>query len=322
MQIALGAWFMLFSILMPHHPKYSFAVKIAKAVRRLKKRGHRQGASREGRTEAWMERLRASRFSVALFSSLVEFQEAQVFFTLAVQLASVSMMVFNDSLGAVRIDWRAAKLFQAGNTLVVLLVQGELQRRKMHWWYTYLLTLIVCVFCLTITQLGTETEYPGFKELPGCGKSTASILETCRSGTYSSEGFQTDAMAGYSTFYFTTVLVGISFMSFDQIARIRRLHDWVAQRVESWREKSRVLKWMFKTASIFWSLLWFLMNIFLAYLLFGTTHIILHKVGGTLRKKDKWTFGQIVAVLLWAPVVFKYFYLNICRFPLYTGRRF
>ncbi|KAF4923806.1 hypothetical protein CGCVW01_v004465 [Colletotrichum viniferum] len=298
--------------------------KAARALRSLKKRFRKQSVLREGRTEFWLARLRASRFSVALFSAIVEFQEAQVFFTLAVQLASISMMVFNDSLSAIRIDWRAAKLFQAGNTLVVLLVQAELQRKKMHWWYTYLLTLMVCIFCVTLQLIGREDEYPGFTALPECGGYDgymASILETCRSG-FDDKGFNSDIMEEGFESYLSILLISISFITLDQVAQISQLRDWVVSRVDVWKGKSRAIRRTLKCGSILWSLLWFLMNFLLAVLSFRTTYIILDKVGGTLSKKDKWTFGQIVAVLLWAPVVFKYFYLNICKFPLYNGRRF
>ncbi|EQB43158.1 hypothetical protein CGLO_18226 [Colletotrichum gloeosporioides Cg-14] len=322
MQIALGAWFILFSILIPQHPRTSVIVKAAKAMRRMKKRGRKTSSQREGRTESWLERLRASRFSVALFSAVVEFQEAQVFFTLAVQLASISMMVFNDSLSAIRIDWKAAKLFQAGNTLVVLLVQAELQRKKMHWWYTYLLTLMVCVFCLTIQQLGREDEWPGFMPLPECGNDdfTESILETCRSGLYDT-GFDVDVIEHSFESYLSIILISISFITLDQVAQIPHLPDWVNSRVGVWRGESLAKTRTLKATSMFWCLLWFSMNAFLAHLSFYTTARILDQVGGTLRKKDKWTFGQIVAVLLWAPVVFKYFYLNIFGVEEGVGNR-
>ncbi|KAK2755337.1 hypothetical protein CKAH01_01229 [Colletotrichum kahawae] len=323
MQIALGAWFIMFSIFIPQTPKTSMIAKAARALRRLKKRFRKQASLRERRTEPWLDRLRASRFSVALFSAIVEFQEAQVFFTLAVQLASISMMVFNDSLSAIRIDWRAAKLFQAGNTLVVLLVQAELQRKKMHWWYTYLLTLIVCIFYVTIQLIGREDEYPGFKALPECGGSDgymASILETCRSGFYDN-GFDSDIMEDVFEPYLSIILISISFITLDQVAQISHLRGWVVSRVDVWRDKSLAIRRTLRCGSILWSLLWFLMNFFLAYLSFSTTYIILQKVGGTLSKKDKWTFGQIVAVLLWAPVVFKYLYLNIFGVKAGVGNR-
>ncbi|KAF4891425.1 hypothetical protein CGCF415_v013382 [Colletotrichum fructicola] len=317
MQIFLGSWFIWFSILIPRDPKSSFAAKAARTLRRLRRRYLKQSHLREeGRTEYWLAILRNCRFSEVLFSTLVEFQEAQVFFTLAVQLASISMLVLNESISAKRIDWVAAKLFQAGNTFVVLLVQAEQQRQRMHWWYTYLLTLIVCVFFVAIQRIGLESEFIGSEELPECSFKLPSILKTCDYGVgVYIPTFQEAAMEDSSDFSLSIVLISLSFITLDQVAQTPRLRNWG---VDVWQSTSKAVKWMTKFGSVVWSLLWLVMNCSLASLLLSTTDTILREVGGSLSEKDNWTFGQIVAVLLWAPVVFKYIYLNICEWKLYT----
>ncbi|KAF9881972.1 hypothetical protein CkaCkLH20_00008 [Colletotrichum karsti] len=308
-QFALGAWFFVFSIFIPRDPSSNIYLKLTSCLHRTKRKIWKDSLptrkdSEKTRTESFLERLCASRFSVALFSSFVEFQEAQAFFTIAIQLASISLVVFNEHVPD--LDWDAARHLSSGNALVVLMVQTELHRRKLHWWYTYLLAVTVCVLGLVIREMGDRLRKEGYVPLSQCGGHRESILETCR---ISPNMFADDSLG--SDPYFRIPLIGFILLSIDQLVNIPSLRAKMVGWMETSKKGSRPLKWAFGFISIVWSLIWFVVNFLVWYLLLSNVETVLTAAYGSMNKKDEWTFGQVVAVLPWAPVVAKYIYYSI-----------
>ncbi|KAF0321443.1 hypothetical protein GQ607_011263 [Colletotrichum asianum] len=268
-QIGLLLWFFILSLLIPRDPIYSMPVKAVAAFGRFRRGNEQQHRST---TVHLMERLRASRFAVALHSSIIDFQEAQAFFTLAVQLATI-VMFMTDQVPVIRIDWRAARIYSAGNTLVVLLMQSELQRKGMRW--------------------------------------CRNIMQTCYNNGSSAfrDAFRDEDRGGSD--YFISFLFSTVVLSIDQLGHIPRLRRNLESKLEYWPGKLPLLMSLLRFGSVIWCAIWFVSNVMLASLLMRNATAILNEMGGSVWEREKWTFGQIIAVLPWAPVLSKYLYCSL-----------
>ncbi|KAI8240693.1 hypothetical protein K4K55_000443 [Colletotrichum sp. SAR 10_96] len=256
-----------------------------------------------------MERLRASRFAVALYSSIIDFHEAQAFFTLAVQLATI-VMFMTDQVPVIRIDWRAARIYSAGNTLVVLLMQSELQRKGMRWWYMFFLTFAVGVLGMVIRNLGSEAPIT-LGAIAKCGNRSRNIMQTCYNNGSSAfrDAFRDEDRGGSD--YFISFLLSTVVLSIDQLGHVTRLRRSLGSKLEYWPGKLPVLISLLRFGSVIWCATWFVSNVLLASLLMRNATAILNEMGGSVWDRDKWTFGQIIAVLPWAPVISKYLYCSL-----------
>lgn len=256
-----------------------------------------------------LSRMRSSRFSAALFSSIIDFQETQLFLTLALQLATMFMAVVNEELST-PMDLRAARTVVSGGTLMALLTQTIIQRRGMHWWYTLVLTVIVGGLGIAVQFLVPRTK--GWTTLPsktGCGTYTPSILALCPGGGQSLRfGYDDDEYLLFLALY----AVGTLFLIADHLRHAPQL----LSKLDGLRDTTnRFWVFLLKSSYVTWNLAWFILNIVLFGSLLSNATYIFGEVGNTLSEMEKWTFGQVVAVLPWAPVVAKYIYYNICKFP-------
>ncbi|KAH0426499.1 hypothetical protein CcaCcLH18_10309 [Colletotrichum camelliae] len=305
-QIGLLLWFFVLSLLIPRDPIYSMPVKAVAALGRFKRCKEQQHGST---TVYLMERLRASRFAVALYSSIIDFQEAQAFFTLAVQLATI-VMFMTDQVPVIRIDWRAARIYSAGNTLVVLLMQSELQRNEMRWWYTFFLTFSVGVLGMVIRNLGSEAPIT-LGAIAKCGNRSRNIMQTCYNNGSSAfrDAFRDEDRGGSD--YFISFLFSTVVLSIDQLGHVPRLRRSLGSKLEHWPGKLPLLISLLRFGSVIWCAIWFVSNVLLASLLTRNATAILNEMGGSVWDREKWTFGQIIAVLPWAPVISKYLYCSL-----------
>ncbi|KAF6825388.1 hypothetical protein CMUS01_09847 [Colletotrichum musicola] len=312
LQLSLCAWFFIFGTIIPREPSHSFFLWWVRVKRWLWRRVRKRKQPEEVRPRSMLSRLRSSRFSAALFSAIIEFQETQLFLTLALQLATMFMRVVNEEL-TTQMDLRAARTIVSGGALMVLLTQTITQRRGMHWWYTLTMTVIVGALGIAIQFLIPLTKE--LAALPGeseCGKYTASILSLCPGGGL---GLRfTNDYAPYPIFY--------AVATFALIADQLRHAPWAVSKLDVLRAKSDRLRVFFlKSSYVVWNLGWFVLNFFMFFLLILNAIYVFEEVGDALDEMEKWTFGQVVAVLPWAPVVSKYIYYNIFGLENGVGNR-
>ncbi|KAF5485525.1 hypothetical protein CGCF413_v013757 [Colletotrichum fructicola] len=307
-QIGLLLWFFILSLLIPRDPIYSMPVKAVAALGRFRRGNEQQHCST---TVYLMERLRASRFAVALYSSIIDFQEAQAFFTLAVQLATI-VMFMTDQVPVIRIDWRAARIYSAENTLVFLLMQSELQRKGMRWWYMFFLSFAVGVLGMVIRNLGLEAPIT-LGAIAKCGNRSRNIMQTCYNNGSSAfrDAFRDEDRGGSD--YFISFLFSTVVLSIDQLGHILRLRRSLQSKLEYWLGRLPLFISLLRFGSVIWCATWFVSNVLLASLLMRNATAILNEMGGSIWDRDKWTFGQIIAVLPWAPVISKYLYCSLCE---------
>ncbi|OHE90892.1 hypothetical protein CORC01_13807 [Colletotrichum orchidophilum] len=267
-QVVLTIWFFIVCGLLPHQPDSSTFFGMLRAIRWCVRRLHTRSETERDRLRLTLTRLRSTRFSVALYSTMIEFQETQAFFVMAIEAATLTMIIMNRESLAIRVDVGAAKVFATANTLLVLITQAIMQRRGMYWWYTFILTVIVYVLCaiIQILRLPTSSDSDLSRQHEACG-GKQSILQT-------------------------SIII---FLTIDHLFHLPRLRRMVASANQALTERSiQMPASVLKASSVFPE----------------TMHI-----------KKQWTFGQVVAVLVWAPVLSKYIYYNIFGIELGVGNR-
>ncbi|KXH41739.1 hypothetical protein CSIM01_06993 [Colletotrichum simmondsii] len=249
-QVALCIWFFIFCGLLPHQPDSSTFFSMLRVIRWFFRKCRRRSDAEIDRLRSTLTHLRSTRFSVALCSAMVEFQETQAFFVMAIEAATLTMVIMNSESLAIRVDVSAAKAFATANTLLVLITQAIMQRRGMYWWYTFILTVIVYILCAIIQMLSLPAPSSSASdhdlELAECG-GQRSILQTCmqfgNGDYYFGNGYlQSSDKDAYFIIY-TVVMV---FLTADHLGNTPRLHkikDSARQTLE--KRKIRIPAWIF-----------------------------------------------------------------------------
>ncbi|KAK1519916.1 hypothetical protein CPAR01_15409 [Colletotrichum paranaense] len=325
-QVALCIWFFIFCGLLPHQPDSSTFFSMLRVIRWFFRKCRRRSDAEIDRLRSTLTHLRSTRFSVALCSAMVEFQETQAFFVMAIEAATLTMVIMNSESLAIRVDVGAAKAFATANTLLVLITQAIMQRRGMYWWYTFILTVIVYVLCAIIQMLSLPAPSSSTSdhdlELVECG-GQRSILQTCmqfgNGDYYFADGYlQSSDKSTYFVIY-TAVMVFLTADHLGNTPRLRKVKDLARQALE--KRKIRIPAWVFTVWSVLGKLLWAFLVLIMATSLFANVAQVHDFVRSTMGKKKQWTFGQVVAVLVWAPVLSKYIYYNIFGIELGVGKR-
>ncbi|KAK5659305.1 hypothetical protein OQA88_1398 [Cercophora sp. LCS_1] len=276
---------------------------------------------------AVQNRLTSSRLGTAITSSLVEFQEVQIYFIISAQVATIiaynpSMSnvlgANNNSFSAVILNSGLAAFLNISSMGCVFLAQCSLHKAGMRWWYIF--TILTISFALALTMFAlrnrlmppVETLWEQFKEdgpLPLCGGNPSPM-------TYCGQSLETSYLDNALSGFLISALGGLTWLGlfFDQLVcsirtrnpplryRLRRIldrYDHILQR------KSR-----------FWSGLaatyWFIIEL----LLFGVvtyhySQLVLILENVSISDVSKWGFGQLIAVMVWAPTIVKCIYFNI-----------
>ncbi|KXH45753.1 hypothetical protein CSAL01_04907 [Colletotrichum salicis] len=234
------------------------------------------------------------------------------FFVMAIETATLTMVIMNNQSLAIRVDVGAAKVFASANTLLVLITQAIMQRR-------------VYVLCSIIQMLSLPTpsalSSPDLK-YKACG-GRQSILQTCVQAEYGDYylygGYLQSSDQSIKFFIYTSIMV---FLTADHLGHVPRLRKMMASATKALRGREiQIPAWVLKTFSVLGKILWFLLVALMAYtLLFNIVQV--HRfVRPTMHSKKQWTFGQVVAVLVWAPVLSKYIYYSIFGIELGVGKR-
>ncbi|KAK1654200.1 hypothetical protein BDP81DRAFT_445097 [Colletotrichum phormii] len=325
-QVALSIWFFIFCGLLPHQPDSSTFFGTLLVFRWFFRLFRKRPETEMDRLRSTLAHLRSTRFSVALCSTMIEFQETQAFFVMAIETATLTMVIMNSQSLAIRVDVGVAKVFASANTLLVLITQAIMQRRGMYWWYTFILTVIVYVLCAIIQMISLPT--PSFLSDPDpkfadCG-GRHSILQTCVQAEYGGDyyiygGYLRSSDQSIQFFIYTSIMV---FLTADHLGHVPRLGKMMSSATQALRgRKIQIPAWVLKTFSVLGKILWFLLVALMAYTLLFNIVQVHSFVRETLRSKEQWTFGQVVAVLVWAPVLSKYIYYNIFGIELGVGKR-
>jgi hypothetical protein len=281
--------------------------------------------AKPGRLSAWekagalQEKLANSRFAAALVLTAVEFQEAQAFFAIALQTAALMMFPNIDSRGGdagQRLINENTGYNVAINAIIpVFFFQACLQSKAVRSWYTLGLTVVGYVLAASIIPRDPGSYLDGYEELV-----RAAVTDECGGNPHpramcyyfiwKKPGdfvlFEKTARAR-PTLLVTTVV--LPFLIMDQIlSSLWGRQIWKAVRAKLVKDPPRWAqgswKWICRS-------LWIVLRLSLLILMalyFATALKMIYRLP---TESSAWSFGQVIALAVWVPVVAKLIYFII-----------
>ena len=276
--------------------------------------------------------LSRSRPAAALTSALVEFQEVQGFFVASIQFATLLVFAADDqsamlsstsSFGEAVLNVEVVQMLSVNGVLPVLFIQIGLMRLGVRWWY--MMSIVVGVFVLSMV-IATRNLMPDYDTLWAYFKESGAI-EMCGGNpspmTYclNSVGVLNPALASMNS----GLLLGcvtIAVLVLDQLWHSVNHNGRLDDALDEWELSSaRGLFLRRRVWPVFIALLWFSLEFgLLIYvgIYLKATITILDLVGTSA---SNWTYGQLIAVMVWAPVIGKYVYFNAFGITEGVGKR-
>lgn len=281
------------------------------------------------RRSAWMQandmqdRLIGLRLHAAAVSTLVEFHEVQAFFIGAIQVATLGSLTQSPSANSARSFGEAILNSQVVQVLAIsglsplLLVQCLLQRYGMRWWYTFTLLWVTIVLALVVSAkrgkllLKFDTLWKIFTEhssVSSCG-GIANPMVYCDTDSM----FWEDSILESVELYFAVSMLTIDFLA-PTVKRLRPIKAALSL-LAILEEQSRVYAWLRrKLWPLFLQLLWFVLEYSLVVLVaayFKTLMDITMTMNSGANTWGSWSFGQLISVMVWVPLLFKFVYYNV-----------
>jgi len=301
------------------------------------------GKGTRKRGEQLQSSMAASRFGAALISTLVEFQEVQIYFVASIQIATlISFNEANLNVGSVNSSSYGGSLLNsvAITTLsvtsvsCVLLIQRSLQRVGMHWWYPFVTMTVT--FALALVIFGSQKAlmpsvdglWDKFKQdsrLSLCGDNP-SPMTYCRPPSGASitrDVVSVHAVGSAGSVVWMGLLVDQIISTAGDLAAklplsvqrwlfganpdrtVNNIRAW-PDKVGEWK-KTKTGTWVSRAYDAIMSLgvLWMIAS----YVSALRPLVMRIDIGDT----SGWTFGQFVALAVWVPTIVKYVYYNICK---------
>lgn len=273
-----------------------------------------------------------SRPAAALTSALVEFQEVQGFFAISIQIATLAifasdnhaaMLSSTNSFAEAVINVQIVQMLSINGMLPVLFTQIGLMRFGVRWWYMTAIMLCVFVLALVISQ---KSLMPDYDTLWAYFKSESPI-EAC-GGNPSPMTYCLSSLDGLNAALKTVnsgLIVGCvvgSFLFVDQCWYSLNHAGRMDELLDRWEVgNSRVLLLRRRVWPVVSGVVWF--GLELALLVYVGLYMkslvdVLQFVGTS---SGDWTFGQLIAIMVWAPVVGKYVYFNLFGITEGVGKR-
>lgn len=273
-----------------------------------------------------------SRPAAALTSALVEFQEVQGFFAISIQFATLiifasdnhaAMLSSTNSFAEAVINVEIVQMLSINGMLPVLFTQIGLMRFGVRWWY--MTAIVGCVFVLALV-ISQKSLMPDYETLWEYFKSESPI-EMC-GGNPSPMTYCLSSLSGLNSALKTMnsgLIVGcvvVSFLFLDQCWYSLNHDGRMDRMLDRWElGNSKVLLFRRRVWPVLSGLVWFCLEFaLLVYVgLYMKSLVDVLQFVGT--SSGDWTFGQLIAIMVWAPVVGKYLYFNLFGITEGVGKR-
>jgi hypothetical protein len=283
-------------------------------------------------------RLERANVSHATRSFAADFSEAQSFFVIVVAVA----LIYADSQGvsfqgadnwlSVRLNQQTGSLISLYSSLPTVLVQVALGLTSMDSVYSLVLTTAAMVLAGVASTLTEEDpDVTKIREmlimdeatvgLPECGNNP-SLRALCNGDGYSSFAMSRETYGALSVWPWLLLLGYLWFYKFRRCLRqkARLLFDHLQQAAEGSVVKTmtllilRRLVWIWDTIVMPFMLP--LAQLFLVMMTANGISGIFSEIkdSSQFSSDRSWTLGQVVAVLVWVPVLSKYIYTLLCKF--------
>ncbi|KAG8409810.1 hypothetical protein J3458_018891 [Metarhizium acridum] len=309
--------------------------KKQEAEKQLQRASSRGGLTRRlTRIESiiWRDSSALSRTSIALATTLVEFQEAQCWFVFAIQIASILAIVVNSQEGSFwgEIIVNAAVAFHVSQNgiLPMFLIQICLHHEGIRNWHTFLGFFVEYMLAIVATRQKVyfRDAFNLFKQenkIDACGQNP-SPRSYCAS-TQGVEGLRLSFFPHpllYKMVFLVLDTIAIVILVFDQLSWTLRTHHFtkhitirgyhVGRAPNSGRLK---LAWVH-----FKQWVWRILEVM--YLAINILYLIslIKVISADSFQANKWSYGQIIAMTVWGPVIVKLFDLAVSG-PPKNGQR-
>lgn len=266
----------------------------------------------------WRDSSAMSRTSIAIATTLVEFQEAQCWFVFAVQIASILAIVVNSQEGTfwgeIIVNGAVAFHVSQNGVLPMFLIQICLHNEGIRNWHTFMGFCVEYFLAIVATtqKISFKSTFELFRnqnKIDACGGNPSPR-------TYCAAMSGIDGL--HLTFFPHPLLYKMVFLVLDSIAFLVLVVDqfaWTLRRhrltrhmkIGNWRPG----RWPDNSLQQHWRKFnnWFWRALELIYLIVNVLYMVsLVRVISTKSfEANKWSYGQIIAVTVWGPVIVKLF---------------
>jgi hypothetical protein len=280
------------------------------------------------------ENLVTSKFGAAVISSLVEFQEVQIYFVTSIQIAT--LVSFNpgnpntgtansNSYGEATSNSATVAILGINGAASILLTQYCLQRAGMHWWYTFVIMSTTVILALVV--YGDQShlmppvdalweQFESGAQISSCGNEPSPMTYCQPNNEYVYSLIRLGSAAGYITFVVGPLAWAVLFL--DQLAfTIMAKFPSLTEKLSILSQKLRFLK-MRRCKFWSWSLAfyWFgIQTLFFSVAIVHICSLLLLASDAGFNDAANWSFGQFIAAMVWAPTIAKYLYFIVCMCP-------
>ena len=272
-----------------------------------------------------------SRTSVALATTLVEFQEAQAWFVFALQLAAILAIVVNSQEGTfwgeIIVNAAVAYHVSQNGILPMFLVQICLHNEGIRNWHTFLGFLFEYFLAIVATTQNVKFEdafklFGEQKLIEECGNNPSP--RTYCAALSGVDGFQLSFFPNpllYKMVFLVLDTIAICVLLIDQISWTLRKHRLTRHKTFLGHPIGQAPAGRFRPH---WLMLkaWFWRILELTYLIVNFLYLVslIQVITVDNFKANKWSYGQIIAVTVWGPVIVKLFDLILCECYYTHGR--
>lgn len=275
-------------------------------------------------TLIWRDSSALSRTSIAIATTLVEFQEAQCWFVFAIQIASILAIVVNSQEGTfwgeIMVNAAVAFHVSQNGVLPMFLVQICLHNEGIRNWHTFLGFVVEYLLAIVATtqKVYFRDAFNLFRKetrIDACGgnPSPRSYCAAMHGVDGINLGFFPRPLL-YKMVFLVLDTFAMVVLVVDQMSWTLRTHRWTSHlRIGRYRA-GRGPAGRYKVAWLRakrW--VWRLLE--LAYLVINILYMVsLIKVfNSDSFEASKWSYGQIIAMTVWGPVIVKLFDLVLCK---------
>ncbi|GJN71498.1 hypothetical protein PLICBS_005564 [Purpureocillium lilacinum] len=277
-------------------------------------------------TLIWRDSSALSRTSIAIATTLVEFQEAQCWFVFAIQIASILAIVVNSQEGTfwgeIMVNAAVAFHVSQNGVLPMFLVQICLHNEGIRNWHTFLGFVVEYLLAIVATtqKVYFRDAFNLFRKetrIDACGgnPSPRSYCAAMHGVDGINLGFFPRPLL-YKMVFLVLDTFAMVVLVVDQMSWTLRTHRWTSHlRIGRYRA-GRGPAGRYKVAWLRakrW--VWRLLE--LAYLVINILYMVsLIKVfNSDSFEASKWSYGQIIAMTVWGPVIVKLFDLVLSGPP-------
>lgn len=285
----------------------------------------------------WRKTVSENRFVLLVTSTMVDLQEAQALFAAVISVATIAAFTGSSGAGLANILSLFSWIFNhnilmgliTAGMYPVLFVQLLLHERRARWWYTMLLVFLNWILMIVATQT-REVDDVGFEEhlqetsaIAQCGGNPGPMSYCHAMQHRENFGFLSITREGRPVVHVIT-----AFLIIDWIICFWR--DWRKQsnkdipdlrqqqshRIKSTNKIKTLLDKVKNDSGTALWIVWSLMQLLTFAMMVVSLYELVQLLGlHTGEDAPSWSFGQLVAVAVWLPVIFKLASLALGKSP-------